>query len=531
MNVVRAKSAAGFSLFVSKEEIIMANLVFDRRSQWAIFGLTSLGMLLVGMIAGSALAAKAWWPFGIDEVPIYVSADPRVKQAVNLNTGFSAVAKAVTPAVVTVEISARVMPQPFPFPFPFFSNPSPRGAPRQQTPGAPQGRGRLQPTALGSGTIISPDGYILTNNHVVQGAERVDVTLLDGRHFTAKVAGTDAPSDIAVIKIDGRDLPTLPLGDSNNAEIGDVVLAVGNPMGIGQTVTMGIISAKGRSTSMGSGSYEDFLQTDAAINHGNSGGALVNLRGELIGIPSEILSQSGGSIGIGFAIPTSLARNVMDQLLHSGRVHRGKLGVTVGSLTSQIAEQFGYKNTQGALVQDVERGQAADRAGIKPGDIITEYQGQRITDSANLRNLIAETAPGATVRIKVWRDGAERELTATLGEMTPERAGSGGSDGGSDEGGSALAGVTVENLTPYSARLLNMPPGTRGVVIDDLDDDSNAAGAGLRPGDVIEEVNRQPVSSISDFKAALEKAGKKDVLLRVRRAQLGAFYVVVPAQQ
>jgi serine protease Do len=536
MNVVRAKSAAGFSLFVSKEEIIMANMVFDRRSQWMAFGLISIGTLLVGMITGSALAAKGWWPFGIDEVPIYVSADPRVKQAVNLNTGFSAVAKAVTPAVVTVEISARVRPQPFPFPFPFFSNPfndqqPPRGAPRQQTPGAPQGRGRLQPTALGSGTIISPDGYILTNNHVVQGAEKVDVTLLDGRHFTAKAAGTDAPSDIVVIKIDGRDLPALPLGDSNKAEIGDVVLAVGNPLGIGQTVSMGLISAKGRSTSAGSGSYEDFLQTDAAINQGNSGGALVNLRGELIGIPSQILSQSGGNIGIGFAIPTALARNVMDQLLRSGRVHRGKLGVTVGSLTSQIAEQFGYKNTQGALVQDVERGQAADRAGIKPGDIITEYQGQRITDSANLRNLIAETAPGATVRIKVWRDGAERELTATLGEMTPERAGSGGSDGGSDEGSSALAGVTVENLTPYNAQRLNLPPGTRGVVIVGLDDNSNAAGAGLQPGDVIEEVNRKPVSSISDFKAALEKAGKKDVLLRVRRAQLGAFYVVVPAQQ
>jgi S1-C subfamily serine protease len=294
---------------------------------------------------------------------------------------------------------------------------------------------------------------------------------------------------------------------------------------------MGIISAKGRSTSAGSGSYEDFLQTDAAINRGNSGGALVNLKGELIGIPSQIVSQTGGNIGIGFAIPTELARSVMDQLVRGGKVHRGKLGVAVGSLTTQMAEQFGYKGTQGALVQDVESGQPADRAGVKPGDIITEYQGRRVADSTQLRNLVAQTAPGASVRFKVWRDGAERELSATLGEMTLARTGSGGSGGGSGAAGGALAGVSVENLTPDMARRLNLPPATRGVVIDDVDDDSTAAGVGLRSGDVIEEVNRQPVSSVGEFNAALQKAGKKNVLLRVRRAQQGAFYVVVPAQE
>lgn len=520
----------------------MTNIAFDRRPQWAIFSLISIGALLVGMIVGSALAVKGWPPFGGNGVPIYLSADQRVNQAVNLNTGFSAVAKAVTPAVVTIETSARVRPQPFPFPFfndpfgDFFNWGFPdqdderqprRRDPRQQTPG----RGRLQPTGLGSGVIVSPEGYILTNNHVVEGAEKVEVTLLDRRHFTAKVVGTDAPSDVAVLKIDARDLPALTLGDSNKVEVGDVALAVGNPLGVGQTVTMGIISAKGRSTSAGSGSYEDFLQTDAAINRGNSGGALVNLKGELIGIPSQIVSQSGGNIGIGFAIPTALARSVMDQLIRSGKVHRGKLGVTIGSLTTQMAEQFGYKGTQGALVQDVEPGQAADRAGVKPGDIITEYQGQRIADSTQLRNLVAQTAPGAIVRFKVWRDGAEREMSATLGEMTLARTGGGESGGSSGSAGGALAGVTVENLTPDIARRLNLPAATRGVVVDDVDDDSNAASAGLRSGDVIESVNRQPVSSVGEFNAALQKAGKKNALLRVRRARQGAFFLVVPAQE
>jgi serine protease Do len=529
----------------------MTNTALDRRQQWTIFTMTGIGVLLLGMIAGSVLADRGWSPLGNNFVPIYLSADQRVNQSVNLHSGFSSVAKAVMPAVVTVVTSTRVRQQPSPYPYfldpfrDFFNWGFPelpdqddndqqprRHAPRQQTPGTPRGGGSLQETGLGSGTIISPDGYILTNNHVVEGAEKVDVELLDGRHFKAKLVGTDAPSDVAVLKIDSRDLPVVPLGDSNKAEIGDVVLAVGNPLGIGQTVTMGIISAKGRSTSAGSGSYEDFLQTDASINRGNSGGALVNLKGELIGIPSQILSQSGGNIGIGFAIPSTMARNVMDQLLREGRVHRGKLGITVGSLTPQMAEQFGYKGTQGALVHDVEEGQAAARAGIKPGDIVTEYQGQRITDSTQFRNLVAQTAPGTSVRFKVWRNGAEGEMTATLGEMSLGRKGSGRDDArGSGSGGGTLAGVSVDTLTPDIARQLNIPPTIRGVVVDDIDNNSNAYGAGLRTGDVIEEVNRQPVSSVGDFNAALQKSGKKDVLLRVRRASQGAFFMVVPGQE
>jgi serine protease Do len=524
------------------------------RQNTIFYGLIGAGLLLAGLLSGAALSAQGWLFSGGDDnkVPIYIAADPRSTEQVTLNSGFASIAKAVTPAVVTVQTSSRVRPPQFPFfgdPFgPFGMDPfrefffrrelpdndDPQ-APRRQTPRprqTPESRGRLQPSGLGSGVIVSPDGYILTNNHVVDGAEKVEVVLNDRRSFTARIVGADPPSDVAVLKIDGSGFPTLPLGDSNRVEVGDLVLAVGNPLGVGQTVTMGIISAKSRTTrgGFGSGSYEDFLQTDAAINRGNSGGALVNLKGELIGIPSQILSQTGGSIGIGFAIPTTMARNVMDQLLKDGKVRRGKLGVTIGDLTPDLAAQFNYKGTQGALVQDVEAGQPAERAGVKPGDIITEFQGQRIDDSARLRNLVAQAVPGSTVRFKVWRDGAERELTATLAEMDPKAVSSSGTRGQSGPAGGALSGVRVENLTPETTRRLNLPQTARGVVITEVDPDSGAADAGLQRGDVIEDVNRQPIATVSEFEAALQKTGKQSVLLRVRR-QSGASFVVVKPRE
>jgi Do/DeqQ family serine protease len=388
------------------------------------------------------------------------------------------------------------------------------------------------PSGVGSGVIVSPDGYILTNNHVVEGADRVQVELTDGRSFTAKVIGTDAPSDVAVVKIEATSLPTIPFGDSSTVEVGDIVLAVGNPLNVGQTVTMGIISAKSRSTGIGGGSsYEDFLQTDASINRGNSGGALVNLRGELIGIPSQILSGTGGNIGIGFAIPAAMARNVMDQLIRGGKVRRGMLGVRVRGLDAALAEQFGYKSTRGALVESVDPGQPAEQAGVKRGDIITEFQGQRIDDSAQLRSLASQTAPGTSVRFKVWRDGAEKELSAKLAEIDPAQlAENREAEGGNpNAAASALSGVRVDNLTPELARRVGVPATTRGVVILEIDPESNAAGAGLRRGDVIEEVARQGVTSVEEFNAALGKLGKKDVLLSIRNAQ-GSRYVVVPAE-
>jgi Do/DeqQ family serine protease len=511
----------------------MKSVVIARRRGWWLLGLVIVGVLLGGVAAGSVMTARGWLPSAgnATQVPIYLAAGQRGNQEVNLNIGFAAVAKAALPAVVTVEVSRRATPQPYPFfmdPFrDFFQRDQPDQNPQRQQP---ESRGRLQPSGVGSGVIVSPEGYILTNNHVVEGADKVEVSLSDRRRFTAKIVGIDPPSDVAVLKVEAGNLATLPLGDSNQVEVGDVALAIGNPLGIGQTVTMGIISAKGRSTRAGSGSYEDFLQTDAAINRGNSGGALVNLRGELIGVPTQILSQTGGNIGIGFAIPTTMARHVMDQLIRDGKVRRGRLGVTVGDLTPDLAGQFGYKGTQGALVQDVEAGQAAERAGVKAGDIITELQGQRIEDSAQLRLLVAQNSPGSTIKFKIWRDGSEREMTATLAEVETAGVASRSGERGSEAPGGTLSGLRVETLTPELARRLNLPAGARGVVISQVADDSNAAEAGLRPGEVIEEVNRQPLSNVNEFNAAARQAGNRNALLRVRRAD-GSRFVVVRARE
>src|SRR5262245_59377822 len=509
------------------------------RLNWTLLGLIGVGVLLVGVLFGSAAPARGWLNGGGEKVPIYVSSDSKVNEQITINGGFSAIAKAVTPAVVTINVSTRRSQQQTPFmldPFrDLFPNQDDEDFPRRRNnPRQPQGQGRLERSGVGSGVIVSPDGYILTNNHVVDDADKVEVELNDNRKFTAKVVGRDAPSDVAVIKIEASNLPTVAFGDSEKVQVGDLVLAIGNPLGIGQTVTMGIISAKGRqSPGRDNKAYEDFLQTDAAINQGNSGGALVNLRGELIGIPSQILSRTGGNIGIGFAIPTKMARNVMDQLVHGGKVRRGKLGIRIRDLDPVLAKQFGYNGVNGALVDDVDKGDPADQAGVKTGDIITEFQGQRVTDSTQLRNSASQTTPGTTVRFKVWRAGSERELTARLAERD---------DVGNDSGKrpknepavsslGALSGVSVENITPEWSKKLELGPSTRGVVVVDVDPDSNAAAAGLRPGHVIESVAKQPVTNVNEFNAAMQKADKKEVLLRVRRLGGRSSFVIVKSEE
>jgi Do/DeqQ family serine protease len=286
-------------------------------------------------------------------------------------------------------------------------------------------RGSQQPQtqpkreALGSGVIVTQDGYILTNHHVIDGADQISVDLNDGRSMQAKLVGTDPPSDLAVLKIDASNLPTLVLGNSDNTRIGDVVLAIGNPLGVGQTVTMGIISAKGRQTGLSNGSFEDFLQTDAPINQGNSGGALVSTNRELIGINSQILSPSGGSIGLGFAIPSNMARTVMEQLINHGKVRRGQLGVVALKIPSEEASQLGVKQGPGVVVYDVQAGSGADRAGLRKGDVITALNGTQVNDPNSFRNLIAATAPGTEVTLTVKRNGSESQVRATLGEFTP----------------------------------------------------------------------------------------------------------------
>jgi Do/DeqQ family serine protease len=320
----------------------------------------------------------------------------------------------VSPAVITIHSEMRVRaPQQYPFmndPLfrQFFGDRVPQQVPEQRRSG------------LGSGVIISTDGYILTNHHVIDGAEQIKVDLNDNRTLDARVVGSDPPSDLAVLKVDATNLPVLALGNSDNVRVGDVVLAIGNPLGIGQTVTMGIISAKGRQTGLSSGAFEDFLQTDAPINQGNSGGALVSTNSELIGINSQILSPSGGSIGIGFSIPSNMARTIADTLVKSGSVHRGQLGIVVVRANSEPAREMGIKDTKGLVVAQVQPGSGADRAGLKKGDIITAYNGAEMTDPNVFRNQVASTAPNSVVTLNVMRDGRELQIRATLGEFTPK---------------------------------------------------------------------------------------------------------------
>ena len=319
----------------------------------------------------------------------------------------------VSPAVITIHSEMRVRaPQQYPFmddPMfrQFFGDRLPQQMPERRRSG------------LGSGVIISTDGYILTNHHVVDGAEQIKVDLNDNRTLDAKVVGSDPLSDLAVLKIDATNLPVLALGDSDKVRVGDVVLAIGNPLGIGQTVTMGIISAKGRQTGLSSGNFEDFLQTDAPINQGNSGGALVSTNSELVGINSQILSPSGGSIGIGFAIPSNMAKTVTDTLVKTGKVRRGQLGIVVVKINSQPAKDLGITETKGVGVAEVKPGSAADQAGLKKGDVITAFNGVEISEPNVFRNLVASTAPGTDVTLTIRRDGREQQMQARLGELVP----------------------------------------------------------------------------------------------------------------
>jgi len=366
---------------------------------------------------------------------------------------------------------------------------------------------------LGSGVVVTNDGYILTNNHVVEGADKIHVDLTDGRTLEAKVIGTDKASDLALVKVSGASLPTATLGNSDNAQVGDVVLAIGNPLNVGQTVTMGIVSAKGRSTSAGNGSYQDFLQTDAPINHGNSGGALVNTRGEVIGINAEMLSPVDANIGIGFAIPSNMARRVMDDLRKDGRVRRAQLGVEVQPVTSDLAESLGLKHVGGAIVSKVTPDSAADRAGLKRGDVIQSFNGQSVSDFNSLRNHVAEATPGSNATVGIVRDGAEKTITVKLDEAEVSRRASRGSEPA--ESDKASLGIGVEK-------------GSKGLVITDVNPDSRAADAGLQEGDVILEVNRQPVQSVDELRAAVKKTTDRPLLVLVQREGHDLFFTVKP---
>ncbi len=347
--------------------------------------------------------------------------------------------------------------------------------------------------------------------------------------YSAKLVGSDPPSDLAVLKIAASNLPILSLGDSDRVRVGDICLAVGNPLGIGETVTAGIISAKSRSTGLSDGSFEDFLQTDAAINQGNSGGALVNTRGELIGINSQIVSTSGGNIGLGFAIPSNMAKTVLAQLEKGGKVRRGQLGVSIQPVTSDIAANLGMKDVRGVLVSAVTPGSPAERAGIKTGDLILALNGQPTNSSNELRNRIAGTSPGTEVTLTLFRNGSEQQVKATLGDLTLESAQnrlSGSAHGG--ESGRQF-GLSVQALTADDAAQLGLPRNTRGVLVQSVDPAGPAAEAGIQPGDVIMQGNGQVVQSADELRSALRKSGSRPALVLINRGGQTIYVTVRPA--
>jgi serine protease Do len=459
-------------------------------------------------------------------VPVFIDTAHAASVDPGPLTSFSPVVKRSMPAVVNISSSKVVRNQQSPdmFDDPFFRQFFGGRVPQQR-----QQRSQRE-TSLGSGVVVSPDGYIITNNHVVEGATDVKVAFFDKREFPAKVVGADKYTDVAVLKIDRTGLTSIPFADSSHAQVGDVVLAIGNPFGLGQTVTMGIISAKGRSLGGAIERYEDFIQTDAAINRGNSGGALIDTRGELVGINTAILSgSSGGNEGVGFAIPANLARSMMDQILKHGKVTRGYMGILPQELTPDMAKAFNMPNGRGVAVAQVESDSPAAKAGLKVGDVITAINGNVVEDVNEFRLEVAAFAPGTTVHLKINRSGQTLDLPVTLSEYNMEAAQNSGGQPVVPEGGEkgALQGVSVQAITSDVRQELQLPGNASGVVITDVDPSSRAAQAGLEQGMVITQVNHKPVTTVADFNAAIRAGASRETTLLLVRIGAATQFVVV----
>jgi serine protease Do len=453
---------------------------------------------------------------------------------------YAPIVKKAAPSVVYV-FSSKTVKSPNPELLPFFNDPMFRRFFGDQMPDDDNGNNngggnsrrygqRRQPEmkqqGLGSGVVVSADGYILTNNHVVDGADEVKVTLDAGkREFVAEVVGRDPKADLAVLKIDAKDLTPITLADSDALEVGDTVLAIGNPFGIGQTVTSGIVSATGRS-GLGIEEYEDFIQTDAAINPGNSGGALIDADGRLVGINTAIYSRTGGSMGLGFAIPSNLARSVMEQLITKGKIERGFIGVNLQELSPELKKEF--KVETGALITAVTPDSAGDKAGLKQGDVIVKFDGAAVEDPRRLKLMVGRHAPGVEVKLAVIRDGKEKTVTLKLGEQPGDDKKLGG-DSTPDRSTGAddtLNGVAVSDISAQAREQLNLPRGLKGALITEVDPDCSAAKAGLREGDVILEINRQPVESAKQAVELTTKPASKRTLVLVWRDGVRLYMMV-----
>jgi len=474
----------------------------------------------VGILVGLVLALN--WPTGAAPQLATNSGTPATRGPVSFETGFAPIARAVLPAVVTVTstriIRAEASDNPL-FEDPFFRRFFGGGGSQMPQERREQG--------LGSGVVVSGDGLILTNNHVVEGSSEVLVLFGENEEYHAKILGTDPQTDIAVLKVDkAKNLKPIVFGDSSKVQIGEFVLAIGNPFGVGRTVTMGIISATGRGE-LGITGYEDFIQTDAAINPGNSGGALVDPEGRLVGINTAILSRSAGNVGIGFAVPVNMARGVMDQIVKSGKVVRGYMGVNIQDLTPAIRSAFKLSQDQGALISGVEKGGPADKAGLQRGDVVLSLNGQPVANSRDLRFRIASLRPGSTARLEVLRDAQRREINVTLGERPESAEESPVSPEGESESSSSALGIQVQDLTPEIRQQLQLDAGTQGAVVAGVQPGSPAAEAGLTQGDVIQEVNRKPVRNVQELRQALTSAGKdQPVLLLINRGGSTTYVAV-----